>query len=86
MHFSSYQLFYHSSTKKQNLAIDKHIKEVRHNIRASQKMAGSIKSLKTLKPWLERRYDQSETDTLDELMSEIMDGIDINTDLRDYPF
>jgi len=86
MHFSTYQRFYHSNKRKQNKAIDDHISEVRKNIRASAKMFGSITTLKSLKPWLEIRYDNSEADIMDELMSEIMDGINMDTDVRDYPF
>lgn len=66
MHFATYHRFYDSSKKKQNAKIEKHLKEVRQGISDSEKMTGTIKSLKTLKPWLEARYDQLRMSMFDE--------------------
>ena len=56
-HYSVYQRFYHASRKKQDQKIEQHIREVRKNISESARCFKTIKSLKTLKPWLEARYE-----------------------------
>jgi len=80
LHFSIHNRFYHSNRKKQSKKIDDHIKMIKSNMRHSEKMTHTIKSLKTLKPWLEARYDQafSMHGELDQMLEEM--------DLRNCPF
>lgn len=56
-HYSVYTLFFHHSKKKQSKKISDHIRGIRKNMRKSEKMRDTIKSLKTLEPWLEDRYE-----------------------------
>jgi len=81
MHCAAYHRFYDSSKKKQNAKIEEHLKEVRQGISASEKMTSTIKSLKTLKPWLEARYDHLRMSMLDELSG----GFDLR-DFDDIPY
>ena len=79
MHFNVYQRFYHTSKKKQDQKIEQHIKAVRINISESAQCVRSIKSLKTLKPWLEARYDSFQASALDGLMEGLMKDIHWNS-------
>ena len=81
-HYSVYQRFYHASRKKQDQKIEQHIREVRKNISESARCFKTIKSLKTLKPWLEARYDSFHFSAMNGIMEEIMGDIDWN----DRPF
>jgi len=86
MHFSIYKRFYHSSKKKQNKAIDEHINDIREKMQISEEVSTTIKSLKTLKPWLESRYDHMEADIMDQMMEELTEGLNMRGDVRDCPF
>lgn len=78
MHYATYHRFYDSSKKKQTARIEQHIDDVQKAMSASEKMTNAIRSLKTLKPWLEERYDSLRLSMLDE-MSQRFDN-------RDTPF
>ncbi len=83
MHYSVYHSFYHTSKKKQDQKIEQHLKRVRKKISESSKCFSTIKSLKTLKPWLEVRYDNLRFSALEGLMG----GIDLgDMDWDNDPF
>jgi len=87
MHYTTYHRFYHASKKKQDREIEKHIQEVHKNISASKKMSDTIKSLKTLKPVLEVRYDQvHQFADMDGLIEDFMEEFLDDVNLRDCPF
>lgn len=73
MHHMMYECFYHSSKKKQEKAIENHIKSMQKDVTAAKKMAAEIKSLKSLKPRLDERYEWMQITH----MSNFMDDLDL---------
>jgi len=71
MHFTVYHRFYNASKKKQDQEIDRHLEKIRANIDITEHVAGAIKSLKTLKPWLEDRYDQLRMSAFDNFVDDM---------------
>ena len=55
LHWMVYQNFYSQSEKKVDSAIDKHLQRVSLEKNQTEKMVKEIRTLKTLKPWLELR-------------------------------
>ena len=55
LHWVVYQNFYSQSKKKVDSAIDKHLQRVSQDKNQTEKMKKEIRTLKTLKPWLELR-------------------------------
>lgn len=55
LHWMVYQNFYSQSKKKVDSAINKHLQRVSHDKHQTEKMVKEIRTLKTLKPWLELR-------------------------------
>lgn len=58
LHQMAYQRFYSPSKNKVDKAIAKHLAQVSQDKIDIELMAKDIRSLKTLKPWLEQRYDE----------------------------
>ena len=58
---------------------------VRENIRSSKLMTQSIKSLKTLKPWLEDRYEEAFTFNIDSELDDLYRELDPDSIYKYYP-
>ena len=57
-HRMAFEVFYCPSQKKTDLAFKKHIQQMEKTASEAQALSQSIKSIKTLKPHLEQRYDE----------------------------
>jgi hypothetical protein len=57
-HRMAFEVFYCPSQKKTDLAFKKHIQKMEKTASEAQALSQSIKSIKTLKPHLEQRYDE----------------------------
>jgi hypothetical protein len=57
-HRMAFEVFYCPSQKKTDLAFKKHIQQLEKTASEAQALSQSIKSIKTLKPHLEQRYDE----------------------------
>ena len=53
----AFEQFYHSSPRKVDQAFKLHQEQMEITALEAQKLAQNIKTLKTLKPYLEQRYD-----------------------------
>lgn len=78
IHEMVYAQFYHPTKKKVEQAIADHLKQVSQDKIDIEKMVQEIRSLKALKPWLEKRYDAREllpniSDISDMDIDELMD-------------
>lgn len=58
LHGMAYKRFYNRSRKKVDQAFSEHLKLTTINKRQSEQMVKQIRSLKTLTPWLELRYEE----------------------------
>lgn len=54
----AFEVFYCPSQKQTDLAFKKHIQQMEKNASEAQALSQNIKSIKTLKPHLEQRYDE----------------------------
>ncbi len=59
LHRMAYEVFYSPSAKKTEQALEQHIRRMETAASQAQSLAQQIKTLKTLKPHLEQRYDES---------------------------
>ncbi len=59
VHRLAFDLFYYPSQKKTDLAFKKHIQQIKKKAVTAESLAQNINSLKTLKPHLEQRYEES---------------------------
>lgn len=57
LHWMAFQNFYFPSKNKVDRAFAEHLRQVRQDKIQIDKMVDEIKTLKTLKPWLEQRYE-----------------------------
>jgi len=57
-HRMAFEVFYCPSQKKTDLAFKKYIQQMEKTASDAQALSQSIKSIKTLKPYLEQRYDE----------------------------
>jgi hypothetical protein len=80
LHAEIHERFYSTSKKRVDDSIDKHLREVRRDKLEIEQQAGSIRSLKTLKPWLEKRYEE---EMLDSPFGRFGQDFDFS---RDWPF
>jgi hypothetical protein len=80
LHAEIHKRFYSTSKKRVDDSIDKHLREVRRDKLEIEQQAGSIRSLKTLKPWLEKRYEE---EMLDSPFGRFGQDFDFS---RDWPF
>lgn len=58
MHRTAFDIFYTKSRKKTDDAFRNHIEHIKNAGKQAGKLAAEIKSLKTLKPYLEERYEE----------------------------
>ena len=58
LHRMAFEAFYCPSQKQTDLAFKKHIQQMEKTASEAQALSQSIKSIKTLKPHLEQRYDE----------------------------
>lgn len=63
LHEQIHERFYSTSKKRVDDSIDKHLRDVRRDKLEIEQQAGSIRSLKTLKPWLDKRYEEEMLDS-----------------------
>jgi hypothetical protein len=59
MHFHVYNEYHHRSKRKVDQSLKKRIDALERAVVANQRLGGSITSLKSLKPWLEQRFEQT---------------------------
>ncbi len=73
LHSAAYENFYFSTAKKTEISFRKHIDHIKESARHAQELANTITSLKTLKPYLEMRYDHFDPEIVfDELLDEFI--------------
>ena len=70
---AAFEQFYRASAKKTDKAFREHIAYIRESASHMRELADQIRSLKTLKPYLEMRYQEQRLDiTFDELIEDLI--------------
>ena len=73
LHRAAFEQFYRASAKKTDKAFREHIAYIRESASHMRELADQIRSLKTLKPYLEMRYQEQRLDiTFDELIEDLI--------------